>query len=89
MSMMSAPAAAAISAPRTIHSASQPASCTICGKVPDLLSFRTMSWWPVASALLAIISDTTRPAPKRSARRRMGASVMPAMGARKARLGNV
>ena len=33
-------------------------------------SFRTISWWPVASASLAIISDTTRPAPNRSASRR-------------------
>ena len=47
-----------------------------------------MSSWPVASALLAIISDTVQPAPKRSASRRIGASVIPAMGARKARLGS-
>jgi hypothetical protein len=89
MSMMSAPASAAISAPRRIHSASQPASCTTCGSLPDdFLSLRTISPCPVASALLAIISDTTQPAPNRSASRRMGASVMPAMGARNARPGN-
>ena len=28
--------------------ASQPASCTTCGSVPDLPSLRTISWWPVA-----------------------------------------
>jgi hypothetical protein len=42
MSMMSAPASAAISAPRRIHSVSHPASWTTCGRRPDFLSLRTM-----------------------------------------------
>ena len=51
---------------------------------PLLLALR-----PSTSASLAIISETTTPAPRLAARRRNGASVMPDMGARNTRFGSV
>src|SRR5579871_3253311 len=41
---------------------------------------------PLARSSLAVISETTRPAPSAEARRRNGASVTPDIGARKTRL---
>src|SRR5580658_1280876 len=41
---------------------------------------------PLTRSSLAVISDTTRPAPSAAAKRRKGASVTPDMGARKTRL---
>src|ERR1700722_9390108 len=44
---------------------------------------------PLTRSLLAVISDTTRPAPSVAARRRNGASVMPDIGARRTGLASV
>jgi hypothetical protein len=43
---------------------------------------------PSANAALAVISETTKPAPSRAAARRKGASVTPDMGASNTRFGS-
>ena len=50
---------------------------------------RRISSLPTANALLATISETTSPAPKRRAISRNGKSVMPDIGAKKTALGTV
>ena len=55
-----------------------------------LPSLRTQaSRSPCTSPAQAVISDTTRPAPSRSASRRKGVSVMPDIGAKITRFGTV
>src|SRR5712671_5727636 len=62
---------------------SQPASCTAIGCSSEQL-FAIVIDWRVSrtSASLAIISETTRPAPSRFTRRRNGRSLTPDIGAR-------
>jgi hypothetical protein len=89
MSMMSAPAASAIRAPSAIQSASQPASCTTCGPTPVASQRNRDIGRPLTRSLLAVISETTSPAPSVAHRRRNGASVTPDIGARKTELETV
>ena len=86
MSMMSAPAASAIRAPSAIQCASQPASCTTCGPMPVASQRSRDIGRPLTRSSLAVISDTTSPAPSCAASRRNGASVTPDIGARRTRL---
>src|SRR4051812_8684544 len=86
MSMMSAPEASAILAPSAIQWASQPASWTTWGPTPVASHRNCVIGRPLTRSLLAVISETTRPAPSVAARRRNGASVTPDIGARKTRL---
>src|SRR4051794_34665352 len=83
MSMMSAPSASAIRAPSAIQCVSQPASWTTCGPIPVASQRNRDIRWPLASSSLAVISETTRPAPNSAASRRTGESVTPDIGARK------
>ncbi|OIQ64795.1 hypothetical protein GALL_536530 [mine drainage metagenome] len=86
ISMISAPADSAMRAPSAIHLTSQPASCTTCGAIP-VASHRSRDMGrPFTRSSLAVISETTSPAPSAAVRRRKGASVTPDMGARKTRL---
>ena len=69
-------------------SGSQPASWTDIGNSSGVvLAMSSVLRFSRTIAAEAIISETTSPAPWASARRRMGASVMPAIGARNARFG--
>ena len=87
MSIIWAPCASAMRAPSAIQCGSQPASWTTRIATP-LLSERTeASRSPRTKPAQAVISETTSPAPSRSARRRNGASVIPDIGARITRFG--
>ena len=70
--------------PRPSAPASRPASCTAVRASPRPSSARARRRRASPGpSPLATISDTTRPAPKRSASARNGRSVIPAIGARK------
>ncbi len=62
---------------------SQPASCTAIGCSSAQLVVIVIDWrvWRIIASL-AIISETTRPAPKDLTSRRNGRSVTPDIGAR-------
>ena len=89
MSMMAAPQASAIRAASPIQRASQPANCTTCVRRPRPSTRSRASGRPSASAALAVISETTKPAPRSAARRRNGASVTPDIGAKITGFGSV
>src|SRR6185295_5917440 len=84
--MMSAPAASATFAPSAIQWVSQPASWTTCVPTPAVSQRRSDIGLPYTSASLAVISETTSPAPSVAASRRKGASVTQDIGARRTRL---
>ena len=83
MSIRAAPRSWLSRAASAMTSGSQPANCTAIGNssaqawasLIDCRVSRIMAW-------LAIISETTSPAPRRLTRRRNGRSVTPDMGAR-------
>ena len=77
-----APFASAMRAPSAIHLASQPASWTTWMPAPCPSARSRASRLPSTRAELAVISEITRPAPRRDTSRRNGASVIPDMGAR-------
>src|ERR1700754_4427538 len=79
--MISPPPASAIRAPSAIQLASQPANCTTCGPIPVASQRNRDIGRPLTRSLLAVISETTSPAPKAAAKRRNGASVTPDIGA--------
>src|ERR1700753_1928714 len=81
MSMMSAPASSATLAPSLIQCAWQRGSCTTGGPMPAASQRNREIGRPCARSSLAVISETTRPAPSLAASRRKGASVTPDMGA--------
>ncbi len=83
MSMMAAPRSALSLAASPMTLGSQPASCTDIGASSAQLVIIFMVWrvWRIIASL-AIISDTTSPAPSCFTRRRNGMSVTPDMGAR-------
>src|SRR5262249_19169074 len=58
-------------------------SWTTCGPSPVASQRNRDIGWPLARSSLAVISDTTRPAPSSAAIRRKGESVTPDIGARK------
>jgi hypothetical protein len=89
MSMMAAPQASAIRAASPIQRASHPANCTTCVRRPRPSARNRASGRPWASAPLAVISETTNPAPRSAARRRNGASVIPDIGAKITGFGSV
>src|SRR5215471_16645852 len=89
MSMTLAPFASAMRAPSAIQRASQPASCTTCTSTPLPSARSRASPRPSTRAELAVISDTTSPAPSRAANRRYGASVTPDIGASTTGLGSL
>ena len=82
MSMTCAPCPSSIRAARAIQTGSRPASWTEVRARPSPSSaFSSVPGRPCTISWLAIISLTTRPAPKRETRSRNGRSVIPAMGA--------
>jgi hypothetical protein len=82
ISMMSAPARAAIRAAAAITCGSPPISWTETGRSSQRRSIsRKDSGCRLTSASLLIISVQARPAPNSRASLRKGASVTPAMGA--------
>src|ERR1700761_2978058 len=84
--MISAPPASAMRAPSAIQRASQPANWTTCGPTPVASQRNRDIGRPLTRSLLAVILETTRPAPSVAHRRRKGASVTPDIGARKTAL---
>jgi len=88
MSMMAAPQASAMRAPSPIQCAAQPANCTTCVAKPPPSARSSASGRRSARSSLAVISDTTRPAPRRATKRRKGASVTPDIGAKITGLGS-
>ena len=88
MSMMSAPAASAIRAPSAIQRVS--AAGQLNDMRPDAGGLAAQPGHRPARARssLAVISDTTSPAPRRAASRRNGASVTPDIGREKDAVGD-
>ena len=83
MSMMAAPRSWFSFAASAITSGSQPASWTAMGNSSGSVRAMSRDWRDSRiMAWLAIISDTTSPAPARFTSRRKGRSVTPDMGAR-------